>query len=82
MSKNLFPTRDDVQPARKTNVDIVTDFMSFGSPLRQAFVMEAIHQYAKTIKAHEAELKANTNSFINGADWVACAYDWQQAQPK
>lgn len=70
---------DNEQPQRKSNVEIVTDFMQFGSPLKQVFVIAALDRYTKEVKAREAEIKADKNSLINGAAWVACAYDWEIA---
>ena len=66
----------------KTNVEKVTEFMEFGNPLKQVFVLEALRHYTKHVKENEAELKAQTNSFVNGTAWVGCAYDWDLVQNK
>ena len=74
--KDAIEQCDPQRPQQKTNVEKVTQFMEYGSPLNQAFVMAALDHYTNHVKQHEAELKANQNSFINGSAWVACAYDW------
>lgn len=70
------------QPRPKTNVEKVTNFMEFGSPLNQAFVLEALRRYTLEVKANEAVLKADKTSFISGTAWVACAYDWEKIAGK
>ena len=51
---------------RSTNVEFVTDLMSFGSPLRQVFILEAIASYAK----HVAKSPALPDTdLLCGAAW-------------
>jgi len=64
----------------QTNVQLVTDFMEFGrqGALNQAFLIEAVNFYAKTVINQEDDFIANMqNCFINPAAWVACAKEWQ-----
>lgn len=61
----------------KSNVRKVTDFMELGSPLRQAFVMEAISRYAKECKANEQALRQQMEGgFVPAEGWLKCAEDW------
>ena len=65
----------------KSNLEKVTEYMSFGSPLHQAFVLEALAHYTKEILDNEAKIrKEDKNSFINPVAWIACAYDWKNVQ--
>lgn len=69
------------RPRNKTNAEIVADFMEGGSPMNQAFVMEAISLYATQVKEKAADIRANMkDSFINPDAWIACAHDWSNAQ--
>ena len=62
----------------KTNVEKVTEFMEFGSPLNQAFVMEACNRYsAELLKDMNAVRKSMKNSFINADAWLDCAQNWK-----
>lgn len=81
--RELTQWETDQKPRKrgKTNVERVTEFMEYGSPLNQCFVVAAIDAYAKQIKASEAAIKAEKHSFVNGAALVACAYDWEQSKP-
>ena len=69
---------DDYEvPPRKTNVDLVTDFMNFGSPMNQIFVIDALQKHAKNIVDNEEELlKQMEGGFIDGPSWVRCAKDF------
>lgn len=62
---------------RQTNIERVTDFMQWGSPLRQAFVIEAITRYADQVAAASPEQLAN--GFISGEAWQQVAQEAQEA---
>lgn len=63
--------------SRKTNIELVNDYMDFGSALRQAFVLEAVDRYAKLVnEEREAMKKEMKNHVINPDAWIACADDW------
>ena len=57
----------------KTNIQLVTDLMSHSQQgaLMQAFIIEAIHKYAKQTKVSPPW--STDNSFISEASWRACA---------
>ena len=56
----------------KTNVQLINDLMSHSQQgvLMQAFLIEAIHAYAKQLKVSPPW---STESFISEASWRACA---------
>lgn len=68
---------NDEVPTRKTNVDLVSDFMNFGSPMNQMFVIDALSKHAHYIVDNEeGVLKAMEGSFVDGPSWVRCAKDF------
>lgn len=56
---------------RETNVQFVKRIMEYGSPLRQAFVIEAISKYAAACAKEDA--KTFDSPFLHGASWVQVA---------
>lgn len=62
MAKNL---------KRETNVQFVKRIMEYGSPLRQAFVIEAIEKYAIACAREKAE--TFDCAWLSGAAWVQVA---------
>ncbi len=70
-----------------TNVELVTKYMEFGSPLNQAFVIEALSRYAnqlieqkdEIIAQQEKDEKEGKFSMINMAAWVQCAEHWKKS---
>ncbi len=63
----------------ETNTKLVEKFMEWGSPLNQAFVIDAISKLAERIVSNEADvLKQMENNFVSGPAWVQCAKDWQK----
>lgn len=75
MKKNEFK----ILPNPKTNVEKVTDFMNYGNPLKQAFVMEAIGRYADQLLKDEAKtLVAFQDTFVSGPAWIECAKQWKK----
>ena len=75
---------DPEKPQQKTNLQKITEYMEFGNPLRQAFVIEACSRYAdQLLKDMTATRKAMADSFINPNAWLDCAQQWRdQVQPK
>lgn len=55
----------------ETNVERVTHLMTHGSPLMQAFVVEAIGKYAALCLQKDAAYF--DSGFMNGAAWIDCA---------
>lgn len=73
--KTMF--NEEPRPPNKTNLEIVTDFMEWGSHLNQAFVVEALGRYAKEIRANREEvIRKMKDSPIHPESWVKCADDW------
>ena len=69
---------ESARPRIKTNVEIVTEFMECGSPMNQAFAIEALSRYAKEVITNAEQIRASMkNSFIEPNAWIACAADWQ-----
>lgn len=58
-----------------TNVEFVTDLMEFSAhgPLIQAFVMQALEQYAKRVAAMTPE--ALDTPMVSGHAWHGCAVE-------
>jgi len=64
---------------RKTNIERVTEFMEFGSPLNQVFVMEALRSYSEKVIAQQNELRTKMkNGFVEPEAWIQCASQWQK----
>lgn len=67
---------------QKTNVEKVTDFMEFGNPMKQVFVIEAISRYAKEVQNNRVTLKTQMkDSLIHPDAWIACADEWVKQNP-
>ena len=63
------------KPKYKTNIQLVTDLMTHSQQgvLIQAFVIEAIHAYAKQVKASKSNPEWAAQAFISWQSWGACA---------
>ena len=59
----------------KTNVELVTDMMEFSQAgaLKQAFIIEAIHNYSQDVVAAENASDGVSVSFISPQAWKLCA---------
>ena len=59
----------------KTNVQLINDMMSDSKQgaLMQAFLIEAIHAYAKQVKASKSNPEWAAQAFISWQSWGACA---------
>ena len=58
----------------KTNSERLDDFLSYGSPMNQAFLIEAVCRYADEILSDEAEVrKQMEDSFISPESWISAA---------
>ena len=61
-----------------TNEQKISQFFK-GSPLNQAFVMEAIGRYTEHCQKNRAEMvKAMANTFVSGEAWLRCADEWEK----
>jgi len=70
---------EDQETDRPTNTSFVNDFMNWGSPMNQVWLMEACHRYAaQLVDNKEQVLKDMEGAFISGPAWVACAEKWQK----
>lgn len=59
------------------NVEMLTNFMEWGSAMNQMFVVDAVSKLAESIvKNEESVLKSMENSFVYGPAWVQCAKDY------
>jgi hypothetical protein len=62
-----------------TNVEVLNEFMEFGSPLRQGFVVEALTRYAKQVTSNPDAVRAGMkDAFISADAWIQCAEDWMK----
>lgn len=62
--------------SRQTNIEAITDMMEFSShgALAQAFVIEAIDQYAKAVMdASQEDIDAMRGSFLSPEAWQGVA---------
>ena len=81
-------TRKAPRPApARTNMERITEFMEFGSPLNQAFVMDAVTRIAERILADPDAMKAameknGSHNFINPDAWIQCAEQWKRENPE
>lgn len=66
------------------NLELVTGYMTCGSPMNQAFAIEAIRQYAEFYTQNEEKARASwpERSMISFDCWLQCAKDWLECQEK
>jgi len=63
-----------------TNVKLMNDYMDYGSPMNQAFVIQAMNEFAKVVISQKKQLiKQMEHSAFNPHAWIKCAEDWQKA---
>lgn len=61
----------------KDNVQFVKDFMIFGSPINQIFVLQAINNLAHAVvEQKEAIRKDMAGSFVSANSWIQAAEKW------
>lgn len=61
------------------NIEFLMDYMEWGSPLNQMFVVDAVIKQAERIVNNEEEvLKSMENNFIHGPAWVQAAKEFLQ----
>jgi len=70
---NTIKLRGNADLKRMTNTEFVVHVMEYGSPLRQAFIIDAICKVAKAVAAATPE-KLDT-SFVSGASWHKVAQE-------
>lgn len=58
---------------RKTNVEIVTDIMEWGNPMKQLVVVTAIEKYAEL--CIEAGPERFDSGMINGRAWIQACHE-------
>jgi len=64
---------------RMTNADFVRDFMIYGSPMQQVWLIEAVCKYAEQCVENKDEMIALMQyGLISGESWVAAAEEWQK----
>ena len=71
-------------PQPKSNVQKIAEYMEYGNPLKQAFVIEACSRYANELLKDMNETRRQMRgSFINPNAWLDCAQTWRDTvQPK
>lgn len=64
---------------RLSNTEFVSHFMSFGSPMNQLFVMDAIGKLSKLVVDSKDQLMISMdNGFITPESWIKAAEDWRK----
>jgi hypothetical protein len=64
---------------RLSNTEFVNHFMSFGSPMNQLFVMDAIGKLSKMVIESKDQLMISMdNGFITPQSWIKAAEDWRK----
>jgi hypothetical protein len=64
---------------RLSNTEFVNHFMSFGSPMNQLFVMDAIGKLSKLVVDSKDQLMISMdNGFITPESWIKAAEDWRK----
>ena len=64
---------------RKNNVKFLTDFMEWGSPLNQIFIMDAVGKLAKNVIDQQDRLRIDMkDNFVHPEAWIRCALDWKK----
>lgn len=62
-----------------TNVELVTKYMEWGSPMNQLFVIDALRKHAELVVEKQDELRETMkDSFIHPEAWIQSAKDWIQ----
>ena len=60
-----------------SNVERVTHYMEFSSPLNQAFVIEALTHYARRVVTQQDRIRRGMQGgFVSGDAWIQCATEW------
>ena len=61
----------------ENNSEFIQQFMNYGSPMNQMFVIDAITKCAKAVVENEEEvLEQMEGGFVHGPAWVQCAKDF------
>lgn len=67
------------QDLPESNVEFLSRVMSFGSPMKQLVVMDAIHKYCEQMIANEpAVLESMKDSMIYGPAWMSAIKEIQK----
>ena len=66
-----------------SNIEMLVDYMEWGSPMNQMFVIDAVSKQAKLVVDNEEQvLKDMEDGFIYGPSWVRAAKDFIEASDK
>ena len=77
------PILRKIETETLNNTEFVTQFMTWGSPMNQVWLMEAASKYAEQLVENEAEvLKGMEGGFIHGPAWIECAKKWKAEYAK
>ena len=78
MGIQLMPRKKQI-----TNLSFVQEFMNYGSPLNQVFVMDAIGKLAEAVIQQQDKLRDQmAGGFVHPEAWIKCAKDWKAAYDK
>lgn len=63
----------------KNNIEIVNDYMQFGSAMNQVFLIDALNKHAERIVKNQEQVREQMkDSFIHPEAWIECAKNWQK----
>jgi hypothetical protein len=66
-----------------SNIELITKFLEFGSPMNQIFVIEAISRYAKLVIDQQDELRVSMKDhLIHPEAWIQSAKDFLECSEK
>jgi hypothetical protein len=64
---------------QKDNCKFVADFMNWGSPMNQIFVMDAVGKLAKLVAENKEQVRKDmAGHFVHPEAWIQCAEEWQR----
>tara|TARA_R110000868_G_scaffold243770_6_gene499817 strand:- start:2650 stop:2886 length:237 start_codon:yes stop_codon:yes gene_type:complete len=67
----------------QTNVERITEYMEFGSPMNQVFLINAINVMSEKVIADKKKLQISMKDHIISPDaWIACAEEWMKTVKK
>ncbi len=58
------------------NVDLINEFIQYGSPMNQVFAIQALEYYAKYVRDNQDLIRVDVGAFINPDAWIECANRW------
>ena len=67
------------QKKHKDNVKFMHDFMNWGSPMNQIFVMDAVCKQAKLVVENADQVRIDMkDNFIHPEAWIRAATEFQE----